>query len=104
MDRRYNIASPASQMQGQDIENMKDVSKTQPIQETSSEHMGVFDPTKTLNQQANLKIDVKNTNFFYVAKQALYGVSIPIRERQATALIGPSGCGRSTFLRSLNRM
>lgn len=104
MDRRYNTASPASQLQGQDVENMKDVSKPQPMQETSSEHMGKFDPTKTLNQQADLKIDVRNTKFFYGAKQALYGVSIPIRERQVTALIGPSGCGKSTFLRTLNRM
>src|SRR5690349_1624769 len=104
MDRRYNTASPTSQMQGQDVENMKDISKPQPIQEASSEHMGKFDPTKTLNQQADLKIDVRNTNFFYGAKQALYGVSIPIRERQVTALIGPSGCGKSTFLRTLNRM
>ncbi|WP_126629368.1 phosphate ABC transporter ATP-binding protein PstB [Dictyobacter alpinus] len=66
--------------------------------------MGSFDPTKTLNTDANLRIDVRNTNFFYGAKQALYDVSLPIREKQVTALIGPSGCGKSTFLRTLNRM
>jgi phosphate transport system ATP-binding protein len=56
------------------------------------------------NIDALAKIDVRNTNFWYSAKQALYGVSIPLRERQVTALIGPSGCGKSTFLRTLNRM
>jgi phosphate transport system ATP-binding protein len=56
------------------------------------------------NVDAPAKIDVRNTNFWYSAKQALYDVSIPLRERQVTALIGPSGCGKSTFLRTLNRM
>jgi phosphate transport system ATP-binding protein len=56
------------------------------------------------NIEAPAKIDVRNTNFWYSAKQALYDVSIPLRERQVTALIGPSGCGKSTFLRNLNRM
>jgi phosphate transport system ATP-binding protein len=56
------------------------------------------------NIDAPAKIDVKDTNFWYSAKQALYGVTIPLRERQVTALIGPSGCGKSTFLRTLNRM
>jgi phosphate transport system ATP-binding protein len=56
------------------------------------------------NIDALAKIDVRDTNFWYSAKQALYDVSIPLRERQVTALIGPSGCGKSTFLRTLNRM
>ncbi|MBA2395018.1 MAG: phosphate ABC transporter ATP-binding protein [Ktedonobacteraceae bacterium] len=66
--------------------------------------MGNLDPTKTLNTGASAKIDVKDTDFYYGAKQALYKVTIPLRERQVTALIGPSGCGKSTFLRTLNRM
>ena len=52
----------------------------------------------------NLKIDVRNVNFFYGAVQALYDVSLRVPQRQVTALIGPSGCGKSTFLRLLNRM
>jgi phosphate transport system ATP-binding protein len=58
----------------------------------------------TGNVDAPAKINVRNTNFWYSAKQALYDVSIPLRDRQVTALIGPSGCGKSTFLRTLNRM
>jgi phosphate transport system ATP-binding protein len=50
------------------------------------------------------KISVKNLNFYYGNKQALYGINIDIPEKQITALIGPSGCGKSTFLRTLNRI
>lgn len=76
------------------------------VPEATSEerHMGEFDPTQTLQLDANAKIDVRNTDFFYGAKQALYNVSLPLRDKQVTALIGPSGCGKSTFLRTLNRM
>src|SRR5579864_6638710 len=62
------------------------------------------DHSKNLNPDAATKIDVKNLDFYYSGKQALYGVTLPIREHQTTALIGPSGCGKSTFLRTLDRM
>lgn len=52
----------------------------------------------------NIKIEVKNLNFYYGSKQALFDISMDIPENKVTALIGPSGCGKSTFLRSLNRM
>lgn len=51
-----------------------------------------------------IKVNVKNLNFFYGAVQVLFGVSINIPAQKVTALIGPSGCGKSTFLRTLNRM
>lgn len=53
---------------------------------------------------SNIKIKVKNLNFYYGSKQALFDISMDIPENKVTALIGPSGCGKSTFLRSLNRM
>jgi phosphate transport system ATP-binding protein len=56
------------------------------------------------DQQAPVKIDVRNANFYYGTRQSLYQISMPLRERQVTALIGPSGSGKSTFLRTLNRM
>ncbi len=56
------------------------------------------------NSDAQTKIDVRNLNFFYGQKQALYDINLPIYDKQVTALIGPSGCGKSTFLRTLNRM
>ncbi|AGM24853.1 phosphate ABC transporter ATP-binding protein PstB [Spiroplasma chrysopicola] len=50
-------------------------------------------------------IEVKNVNFFYKGnKQALYNISMNIKENTVTAFIGPSGCGKSTLLRLFNRM
>src|SRR5690242_14889610 len=66
--------------------------------------VAVTENAAQINRAAGVKIDIRNTNFWYGAKQALFDVSIPIREKQVTALIGPSGCGKSTFLRTLNRM
>ena len=69
-----------------------------------SEHIREIDPQKKLNLAADIKIDVRRANFYYGPTQALFDASLPIRERQVTAMIGPSGSGNSTFLRTLNRM
>jgi phosphate transport system ATP-binding protein len=53
---------------------------------------------------AKERISVKNVNFFYGPKQALYDISLSIPEKHITAFIGPSGCGKTTFLRMINRM
>jgi len=60
---------------------------------------------KTRQQNdTEVKIQVKDLNFYYGSVQALFGITMDIPARQVTALIGPSGCGKSTFLRALNRM
>jgi phosphate transport system ATP-binding protein len=53
---------------------------------------------------ATEKIAIRNVNFWYCAKQALFDISLDIPARSVTAFIGPSGCGKSTLLRLLNRM
>ena len=53
---------------------------------------------------AEIKIGVRDLDFFYGHAQALHGITIDIPERVVMAFIGPSGCGKSTFLRTLNRM
>jgi phosphate transport system ATP-binding protein len=58
----------------------------------------------TIPQNGNSKINVKNLNFFYGQKKALFDISVDIDSCRVTSLIGPSGCGKSTFLRTLNRM
>jgi phosphate transport system ATP-binding protein len=40
----------------------------------------------------------------YGGKEAVKGVSLPIRRGEVLGLIGPSGCGKTTLLRSLNRL
>jgi phosphate transport system ATP-binding protein len=49
-------------------------------------------------------LQIQGLNFYYGAKQALFGVTVGLRRNAVTALIGPSGCGKSTLLRTLNRM
>lgn len=51
-----------------------------------------------------LKMEVKNLDFFYGKFRALANIDMQIQEHKITAIIGPSGCGKSTLLRTLNRM
>jgi len=50
------------------------------------------------------KMRVENLSLYYGKTRALSDVSVSIAEREITALIGPSGSGKSSFLRCLNRM
>jgi phosphate transport system ATP-binding protein len=50
------------------------------------------------------RFQVKEMNLYYGSFQAVQGVSMSIEPNQVTALIGSSGCGKTTMLRSLNRM
>ena len=49
-------------------------------------------------------LEAKKLNLWYGPNHALLDVSIAIPEHEITAFIGPSECGKSTFLRTLNRM
>ncbi len=55
-------------------------------------------------QGARAKFEVRQLSFWYGPTQALHDILLAIPERSVTALIGPSGRGKSTFLRVLNRM
>ena len=50
------------------------------------------------------RMEVEDVSISYGSKQAVRGVSLPIRQGEVLALIGPSGCGKTTLLRSLNRL
>ena len=50
------------------------------------------------------KISVRNLNFFYGEKQALFDNTIDVAKNKVTAIIGPSGCGKSTHIRVYNRI
>ena len=56
-----------------------------------------------VDEQAK-QIDTEHLDIFYGSFLAVKDVSVKIRPNKVTALIGSSGCGKSTFLRSLNRM
>lgn len=52
----------------------------------------------------NVKIKTTNLNLWYAQNHALHDINLGLYENKITALIGASGCGKSTFLRCLNRM
>jgi len=51
-----------------------------------------------------LIFDVQDVSVYYGAFKAVTGVTMPIYENEITAFIGSSGSGKSTMLRSFNRM
>ncbi len=46
----------------------------------------------------------KDLSLRFASKTILTGIDLPIRRGSITALIGPTGSGKTTFLRTLNRM
>lgn len=59
---------------------------------------------RALDAAPDLRVDVRNLDFYYGTFHALKSVQLPVANAKVTALIGPSGCGKSTLLRSFNRM
>ena len=49
-------------------------------------------------------ISCTSLNLYYGSFLAVHDVNVTLQPNKVTALIGSSGCGKSTFLRSLNRM
>jgi phosphate transport system ATP-binding protein len=60
-------------------------------------------PTRSAGTPAKT-IEAEQVNLFYGDFHAVEDVSLTIQPNKVTALIGSSGCGKTTFLRSLNRM
>ena len=52
----------------------------------------------------NIKLEVKDLNFYYGNFHALKSINMQIPTGKVTAFIGPSGCGKSTLLRIFNCM
>jgi phosphate transport system ATP-binding protein len=60
--------------------------------------------TATATAPVAKTVVVGDLNLYYGDFHAVRDVNITIQPNKVTALIGSSGCGKSTFLRSLNRM
>ena len=71
---------------------------------TLAEHASQSTPAAVHESGRADFISVRDFNFFYGKKQALFDINMDIPEKQVTAFIGPSGCGKSTLLRNFNRM
>ena len=63
----------------------------------------LMDPTSAAPQRGR-GIEVTDLNLFYGGFHAVKDVNMSIKPNAVTAFIGSSGCGKSTVLRSLNRM
>jgi len=52
----------------------------------------------------NIKIEIKNFNFFYHQKQVIHDLNLKIHKNEITSFFGPANGGVTTLLRSLNRL
>jgi phosphate transport system ATP-binding protein len=53
---------------------------------------------------APLKLDVRDLSIYYAEKPALENVTLDVREHEIFGIIGPANAGKTSFLKTLNRM
>jgi phosphate transport system ATP-binding protein len=87
-------AAGATRAEGEKAEMKPPITGTQTTPEAVIAAQGR--PAKTL--------EAKGVNLYYGDFHAVENVSMTVEPNKVTALIGSSGCGKTTFLRSLNRM
>ncbi|HUY43910.1 MAG TPA: phosphate ABC transporter ATP-binding protein PstB [Acidimicrobiales bacterium] len=80
---------------------MDDIQKTEISPNEIESVLGVLDPDS--NRPRNI-IVTKGLSLRFAEKQILSDVNMEFARGTITALIGPTGSGKSTFLRTLNRM
>ena len=62
------------------------------------------DAVAQTQSEARLKISVKNLSISYGGDAALRDVSLDVREHEIFGIIGPANAGKTSFLKTLNRM
>ena len=87
-----------SQAKPKSEEGRNTMSPAGPVTATSSE------PPAGASARRAKTLEAKEVNLFYGDFHAVENVNMTIEPNKVTALIGSSGCGKTTFLRSLNRM
>jgi phosphate transport system ATP-binding protein len=83
------------------------ISGTRPLQiRTVAGAAGTVATADTLAvaEAGQAKLEIQSLNFYYGKFQALRNISLKVPARRITSIIGPSGTGKSTFLRLFNRM
>lgn len=61
-------------------------------------------PRGAVPREAPIKLEVRNLSLGYPGTTVLAGVNLQVREKEIFGIIGPSNGGKSSFLRTLNRM
>ncbi len=76
------------------------------VAERNAEAIGEATETKSSAPvgEGQTIFDVQDVSVYYGDLRAVAEVTMPLQWREITALIGASGCGKSTFIRCLNRM
>jgi len=59
---------------------------------------------EVISMSTGNKIAIKDFNFYYGSLQALQMINLDIRANEIFALLGPARSGKTTFLKSLNRL
>jgi phosphate transport system ATP-binding protein len=77
---------------------------TQRQEQTSEARTSSPQPAPVAGRRRAKTIEAMNVNLYYGSFHAVEDVTMTIEPNKVTALIGSSGCGKTTFLRSLNRM
>ena len=57
-----------------------------------------------MDQERKLMIQVENLHKYFGALHVIKGISTNIYKREVVSVMGPSGGGKSTFLRCINRL
>ena len=60
--------------------------------------------SKDVDTAIKYRMTTKDVNVYYSEVHAIKNVNLSIRENEVLSIIGASGCGKSTFLRCLNRI
>ncbi len=79
-----------------------DMTDSQPVAQNPPESRPAA--PRAASERRAKTIEAREVNLFYGDFHAVENVSVTIEPNKVTALIGSSGCGKTTFLRSLNRM
>src|SRR3984885_16199502 len=53
---------------------------------------------------ATRAVDVRDLSVRLIQRKLLDGISVGFDAKRITAIVGPTGCGKTTLLRSVNRM
>jgi phosphate transport system ATP-binding protein len=80
------------------------VTGSQPEQADTKEATEAMTTSAESAPSTAVAFEISDLNLYYGSFRAVSDVSMSIQRHRVTALIGASGCGKSTFLRSLNRM
>jgi len=85
--------------------NPLQISVTEPVPPSRPSYRAAkADDSMPAASEAELLFALDKLEVFYGAFRAVRGVSLNIHAKEITAFIGPTGCGKTTVLRCLNRM